>query len=66
MRTASSLAGVDRWHFPSSDLDSSTDGHAPRARPRESERVETLVQRFAHHEMVACALPIPTILELLG
>jgi hypothetical protein len=65
MRTASSLAGVDRWHFPSSDLVSSTDGHEGCARP-ESVRVETLVQCFAHHEPVECAQLIPTILELLG
>jgi len=52
MRTASSLAGVDRWHFLSSDLVSGTDGHSGCARP-ESARVETLVQRFAHQAHLA-------------
>jgi hypothetical protein len=52
MRTASSLAGVDRWHFLSSDLVSGTDGHARCARP-ESARDETVVQRFAHQAHLA-------------
>jgi len=65
MRTASSLAGVDRWHFPSSDLASRTDGHERCARPK-SARVEALVQRPAHHELVERAQLISTILELLG